>query len=79
MSKKNNVNPNHYKTRGREKPGQEIVHEIHKQKLTQTADDAEEQAKIIGGQSPSEKTSLTSETDNDTGQIIESANSSSNT
>lgn len=29
------VNPNHYKTAGRERPGQDIVQEIHKQKYTQ--------------------------------------------
>ncbi len=35
MGKKNNVNPNHYKEEGRERPGQDIVQEIHKQKFTQ--------------------------------------------
>lgn len=32
---KANVNPNHYKTAGRERQGEDIVQEIHKQKLAQ--------------------------------------------
>jgi hypothetical protein len=32
---KSNVNPDHYKTAGRERQGEDIVQEIHKQKLTQ--------------------------------------------
>lgn len=35
MGTKNNVNPNHYKTAGREKPGQAIHHEINKQKYNE--------------------------------------------
>jgi hypothetical protein len=33
MSKKNNVNPDHYKTAGRTRQGEEIVQSIHKRKL----------------------------------------------
>lgn len=33
---KANVNPNHYKTAGRERQGEAVVQEIHKQKFTQT-------------------------------------------
>ena len=32
---KSNVNPNHYKTAGRERQGEDIVQEIHKQKFAQ--------------------------------------------
>jgi hypothetical protein len=35
MSKKNNVNPDHYKTRGRERQGEDIVQEVHKQQYAQ--------------------------------------------
>jgi hypothetical protein len=35
MSRKSNVNPDHYKTAGRERPGQDIVQEVHKQKYMQ--------------------------------------------
>ena len=35
MGKKNNVNPNHYKTRGRERQGDDIVQEVHKQEYAQ--------------------------------------------
>jgi hypothetical protein len=34
MSKNINVNPDHYKTRGREPQGQEVVHDLQRQKLT---------------------------------------------
>jgi hypothetical protein len=30
MSKKNNVNPDHYKTAGRERPGEDIVRDAYK-------------------------------------------------
>lgn len=40
MSKKNNVNPDHYKTGGRTYKGEEIVQSIHKRKLRQTQKDA---------------------------------------
>lgn len=35
MGRKNNVNPNHYKTAGRERPGQAVHHEANKQKFTE--------------------------------------------
>jgi hypothetical protein len=31
MSKKNNVNPDHYKTAGRDRPGEDVVHERNRQ------------------------------------------------
>jgi hypothetical protein len=36
MSKKNNVNPDHYKTAGRERQGEDIVHEVYKRQFTQS-------------------------------------------
>ena len=36
MSKKNNVNPDHYKTAGRERPGEDIVHDVYKRWYTQS-------------------------------------------
>jgi len=39
MGTKNNVNPDHYKEQGRERPGQDINQEINKQKYTQTQDE----------------------------------------
>lgn len=36
MSKKNNVNPDYYKTAGRERPGEDIVHDIYKRWYTQS-------------------------------------------
>lgn len=33
MSKKNNVNPDHYKVAGRERQGEGIVHSEHKKEL----------------------------------------------
>ncbi len=36
MSSKNNVNPDHYKTAGRERPGEDIVHDIYKRRYTQS-------------------------------------------
>lgn len=36
MSKYNNVNPDHYKVAGRERPGQDIPAELEKQKLSRT-------------------------------------------
>ena len=34
MGTKSNVNPNHYKTAGRERQGEDIVQAAHKKKLT---------------------------------------------
>jgi hypothetical protein len=36
MSKKNNVNPDHYKTAGRERPGEDIVHDAYKRWYAQS-------------------------------------------
>ena len=33
MSKRINVNPDHYKVAGRERPGEDVVHERHKREL----------------------------------------------
>ena len=42
MSKNNNVNPDHYKTRGREPQGQDVVHDLQRQKLTRERAQLEE-------------------------------------
>lgn len=36
MSSKNNVNPDHYKTAGRERQGEDIIHEVYKRQYTQS-------------------------------------------
>lgn len=36
MSKKNNVNPDHYKTAGRERQGEDIIHDVYKRWYTQS-------------------------------------------
>ncbi len=43
---KNNVNPDHYKTAGRERPGQDVVQEIQKQTFTEAK--AEQEAREFG-------------------------------
>ena len=52
MSKKNNVNPDYYKTAGRERPGEDIVHDAYKRWYTQsrTAADAHARNFIPGAQ-----------------------------
>jgi len=40
MSKKSNVNPDHYKTAGRGRQGEDIVQEIQTQKYAQSRQDA---------------------------------------
>lgn len=35
MSEKNNVNPDHYKVAGRDRQGEDILQEVHKQQYTQ--------------------------------------------
>jgi hypothetical protein len=40
MSKKSNVNPDHYKTAGRGRQGEDIIQEIQAQKYTQSRQDA---------------------------------------
>jgi len=86
MGTKNNVNPNHYKEEGRERPGQDIVQEIHKQKFTQAQTEQRIQkneggSEFIpgGGDAPAINETPVKEMDKDSGQATESANSSSNT
>ena len=86
MGKKNNINPNHYKEEGRERPGQDIVQEIHKQKFTQSQTEQrlqnnEGSSEFIpgGGYAPAINETPVKEMDKDSGQAAESANSSSNT
>lgn len=85
MGRKNNVNPDHYKEEGRERPGQDIVQEIHKQKFTQAETEQRIQNNRGGSMFiPRGKPAAINETpvknmDKDTGQTNESANSSSNT
>ena len=85
MGTKNNVNPNHYKEEGRERPGQDIVQEIHKQKFTQAQTEqriqnSEGGSEFIpgGGDAPAINETPVKEMDKDSGQATESANSSSN-
>ena len=75
-SSKNNVNPNHYKEEGRERPGQDVVQEIYKQKYTQSQVNPGGSKYIPGA--PVLSDSSAEETANDVGQVNESANSSSN-
>lgn len=40
MSRHSNVNPAHYKVKGRERQGEDVIHEMHKQAFSrQTADE----------------------------------------
>jgi hypothetical protein len=48
LSRKNNINTDHYKTEGRGRQGEGIVHNIHKQIYTQ----ARAQSGENGGESP---------------------------
>ncbi len=73
MGTKNNVNPDHYKTAGRERPGQDIVQEIHKQKYTQAQKNQHGSEFIPGSGKDQQEFD-----DESTGSINESANSSSN-
>jgi hypothetical protein len=45
MSKKNNVNPDHYKTAGRERPGEDIVHYTYKRSYAQSRSTASAHAR----------------------------------
>lgn len=84
---KANVNPNYYKTAGRERQGEDIVQEIHKQKFAQ--EEASHHGQQAGkenfipgadrvGESSSEATDDAANEGKETvGQINESANSSS--
>jgi hypothetical protein len=44
MSKNINVNPDHYKTRGREPQGQDVVHDLQREKLTRHRADLEKES-----------------------------------
>jgi len=83
MGTKNNVNPGNYKTRGRERPGDDIVQEIHKQTYAQEQASEEGQNFIPGaapvGESESSDGAAHEDTRRDIGQTISSANSSSKT
>jgi hypothetical protein len=35
MSQKNNVNPDHYKIEGRDRQGEDVLHEVNKQQYAQ--------------------------------------------
>lgn len=74
MGTKNNVNPDHYKTAGRERPGQDVVQEIHKQKYTQAQTNNENGSEFITGSGKNEKAFE----EKSTGNANKSADSSSN-
>lgn len=83
---KSNVNPDHYKTAGRERQGEDIVQEIHKQKLTQAdaarAGQPGPQNFIPGAAPVGERQNEADDaapSGGTVGQVIESANSSSST
>jgi hypothetical protein len=40
MSKKNNINPDHYKTAGRERQGEDILHDAYKRQYAQSRSQA---------------------------------------
>ena len=68
MGRKNNVNPAHYKTAGRELPGQDVDHEFNRQKFAEAR--AEEEARgiangsrFIPGQAQEPRTSTATEND----------------
>ncbi len=74
MGTKNNVNPDHYKEEGRERPGQDINHEINKQKFTQAQTEQRIQnnqggSKFIpgGGSAPAINETLDEGDDKETG------------
>jgi hypothetical protein len=82
MGTKNNVNPDHYKEDGRERPGQDINQEINKQKFAQSQNaerigQAEGRSKFIPGGARPITEMPEKDLAQDTGQTIESANSSS--
>ncbi len=53
---KNNVNPDYYKTKGRERQGEDIVQELHKQQYAQAQAKHDQQDSFIPGtQQASEK------------------------
>lgn len=85
MGKKNNVNPDHYKEEGRERPGQDINQQINKQKYAQAQAELRMQNKQGGsvfvpgsGKDAALNEAPVTDRDTETGQVTESANSSSN-
>jgi hypothetical protein len=55
---KNNVNPDYYKTRGRERQGEDIVQEVHKQQYAQAQAKSDKQESFLpGANQASEKNS----------------------
>jgi hypothetical protein len=55
MSKRINVNPDHYKTAGRERQGENLVHEVEKREVTRLR--REEKAPPVRAQTSSGKRS----------------------
>jgi hypothetical protein len=49
---KNNVNPDYYKTRGRERQGEDIVQEVHKQQYAQAQAKHHQQDSFLPGAKP---------------------------
>ncbi|MBI2835163.1 MAG: hypothetical protein HYX76_12130 [Acidobacteria bacterium] len=63
MSSKNNVNPDHYRVKGRERQGENLLHEEHRHRLADTRArtrwDAQQTSRKAGVASTSEKGSST--------------------
>ncbi len=83
-SSKNNVNPNFYKTAGRESLGQDINQKIHKQKYAESqakfnsTEENESASEFIPGSTSLPDLSNSSMTEKDAGQNIEQDKSSNN-
>jgi hypothetical protein len=52
MSKKNNVNPDHYKVAGRDRQGEDILQEVHKQEYAQAQAKGKGKESFFPGSSP---------------------------
>ncbi|HZS06433.1 MAG TPA: hypothetical protein VFD58_16460 [Blastocatellia bacterium] len=64
MSNKNNVNPDHYKVAGRDRPGEDILHEQNKQQYSQAkAGSGAGAPNLIPGAAPVGVTEKSAETD----------------
>lgn len=70
MSKKNNVNPDHYKTRGRERQGEDILQEVHKQEYAQAQAKIDNKAPYFPNSQPN---SQQPENDSEDGEINKAA------
>ena len=69
MSKKNNVNPDHYKTAGRERQGEDIVHKVYKRQFTQSkSHSGERQSNFIPGTRRAGESSKEESTPDETGR-----------